>query len=143
MMLLLSLSLSACSTTAPKPVTPGIVRLDGTTIDPPTLTTRIEELTKAANVQGLTVTVFNDAQVVYLQAFGSANLPAGQPLRTDTELYGASLSKAVFGVLVMRLVEQGVIDLDKPLQDYVKEPLWANQGKSWRICLPLLRLLCE
>jgi D-alanyl-D-alanine-carboxypeptidase/D-alanyl-D-alanine-endopeptidase len=139
MVLLLSLGLVGCSTTAPRPATPEIVRLDGTRIDPATMTARIEELTKAANVQGLTVTVFNDAKVVYLRAFGSANLPAGQPLRTDTEFYGASLSKAVFGVLVMKLVEQGVIDLDTPLQDYVKEPLWANQGKSWHEDLSALR----
>jgi hypothetical protein len=70
------------------------------TIDPATLTSRIEELTRATNMQGLTVTVFNDARVVYLRAFGSANLPANRPLRTETEFYGASLSKAVFGVLV-------------------------------------------
>jgi serine-type D-Ala-D-Ala carboxypeptidase/endopeptidase len=133
------LSLVGCATTAPEPATPQIVRLDGSTIDPATLTARIEDLTKAANVQGLTVAVFNDARVVYLQAFGSANLPAGQPLRTDTEIYGASLSKAVFGVLVMRLVEQGVLDLDTPLQDYLKEPLWANQGKSWHEDLSALR----
>jgi D-alanyl-D-alanine-carboxypeptidase/D-alanyl-D-alanine-endopeptidase len=35
----------------------------------------------------------------------------------------------VFSVLVMKLVEQGVLDLDKPLQDYVSEPLWQNRGK--------------
>jgi CubicO group peptidase (beta-lactamase class C family) len=46
-------------------------------------------------------------------------------------MYGASLSKAVFTVLVMKLVEQGVLDLDKPLQDYVSEPLWQNRATTW------------
>ncbi len=116
-----------------------ITRLDGSTVDPVTMTARIEALTRAANVHGLTVTIFNDAKPVYSRAFGSANLPAGKPLRTDTEIYGASLSKAVFAVLVMRLVEQGVLDLDKPLQDYVKEPLWQNKGTSWHEDLSDLR----
>lgn len=137
--MLLLLSLGACSTAGPKPATPEIVRLDGTRIDPAVVTARIEELTRAANVQGVTVTVFNDAKVVYSRAFGSANLPAGQPLRTDTEIYGASLSKTVFAVLVMKLVEQGVLDLDKPLQDYVEKPLWANQGTVWHEDLSALR----
>lgn len=137
--IILSFILSGCSTAQPKPSTPEIARLDGTTIDPATLTARIEELTRAADVQGLTVTVFNDAKVAYSRAFGSANLLAREPLRTDTEIYGASLSKAVFGVLVMKLVEQGVLDLDKPLQDYVKEPLWANQGTVWHEDLSALR----
>jgi CubicO group peptidase (beta-lactamase class C family) len=128
----LLLVLAGCATARSGPEERGIVRLDGTTIDAAGLTARIEELTRAANVHGLTVTVFNDARTVYSRAFGSANLPAGQPLRTGTELYGASLSKAVFAVLVMKLVEQGVIDLDKPLQDYLEEPLWKNQARSER-----------
>lgn len=81
-------------------------------INTASLTARIEELTRAASVYGLTVTIFNDARTVYSRAFGFANLPARQPLHLDTEYYGASLSKAVFAVLVMKLVEQGVIDLD-------------------------------
>ena len=39
----------------------------------------------------------------------------------------------------MKLVEQGVIDLDKPLQEYVSEPLWQNRGKSWHEDLSDLR----
>ena len=59
-------------------------------------TERIEELTDAASVHGLTVTVFNDSTTVYSQAFGFANLAEERPLQIDTEFYGASLSKSVF-----------------------------------------------
>ncbi len=118
---------------------PPIARLDGSTIDSTRLTERIEKLTREAHVQGLTVTVFNRAKTVYTSAFGSANLPAGQPLLTSTEIYGASLSKAVFAVLVMKLVEDGVIDLDTPLQNYLDEPLWKNQGTDWHENLSDLR----
>ncbi len=137
--IVLLLGLTGCATPGPGSVHPDIIRLDGTAIDPTTLTQRIEELTRAANVQGLTVTIFNDAEKVYSRAFGFADLPAGQPLRIVTELYGASLSKAVFAVLVMKLVEQGVIDLDTPLQEYLDEPLWENQGESWHEDLSDLR----
>ena len=130
--IVLLLGLCSCTAAGPRPAERGIVRLDGTTIDPAALTERVEELTRAARVQGLTVTVFNDARTVYSRAFGAADLPAGRPLRTDTELYGASLSKAVFAVLVMKLVEQGIIDLDTPLQDYLDEPLWKNRSTSER-----------
>jgi len=135
----LLLGLTGCATVGPRPAHPEIVRLDGTRIAPDILTERIEALTRAAQVQGLTVTVFNDAEKVYSRAFGSASLPAGQPLQLDTEIYGASLSKAVFSVLVMKLVEQGVIGLDKPLQEYLDEPLWKNRGKSWHENLGDLR----
>ncbi len=136
---LLLLVLSGCASVGPGATHPEIIRLDGTTIAAATLTERIEELTRTANVQGMTVTILNDAETVYSRAFGFGNLPAGQPLRTDTEFYGASLSKAVFAVLVMKLVEQGVIDLDTPLQEYLDEPLWENQGESWHEDLSDLR----
>ena len=131
--------LGACGTDRTPSAGVAVARLDGSTIEVNTLTERIEELTRKANVQGLTVTIFNDAEKVYSRAFGAADLPAAKPLKTSTEIYGASLSKAVFSVLVMRLVEQGALDLDKPLQDYVTEPLWQNRGTSWHENLSDLR----
>ena len=127
---LVLLGLVSWAAALPPPVTGRIARLDGSTIGADVLTRRIEELTRAADVQGVTVTVFNDAKTVYSRAFGFGNLPERRPLRLETEFYGASLSKAVFAVLVMKLVEQGVIDLDTPLQTYVDEPLWKNQGRG-------------
>lgn len=135
----LSALLLGCAGAGQAPAERAIARLDGTTIDPAALTARIEELTREAGVQGLTVVVFNDGEAVYSRAFGIANLETRRPLRTDTVLYGASLSKAVFSVLVMRLVERGVIDLDTRLQDYIDEPLWVNRGEAWHENLSDLR----
>jgi D-alanyl-D-alanine-carboxypeptidase/D-alanyl-D-alanine-endopeptidase len=109
----------------------GIARLDGSRISADSLTHRIDELVEAAGVHGLTVTVFNDAGVVYSRAFGAADAPSGRPLTLDTEMYGASLSKAVFGVLVMKLVDRGVLDLDTPLEDLVGGTLARVHGPEW------------
>jgi CubicO group peptidase (beta-lactamase class C family) len=130
---------TACTAGGSPPSGATVTRLDGTTIDTTALSRQIDTLTRAANVHGITVTIFNDATPVYTRAFGFADTPAGKPLRTDTEIYGASLSKAVFSVLVMKLVEQGVLDLDKPLQEYVSTPLYENRGTSWHEDLSDLR----
>jgi serine-type D-Ala-D-Ala carboxypeptidase/endopeptidase len=48
--------------------------------------------------------------------------------------YGASLSKAVFGVLVLRLVQEGLIDLDTPLHKYLDKPIGTIEpasAKAW------------
>lgn len=129
----------ACSSQRTASAAGEIVRLDGTSIALTALTDSITALTEAAAVQGLTVTVFNDAKALYSHAFGYADLPAGRPLQTSTEIYGASLSKAVFAVLVMKLVERGVLDLDTPLQDYVEQPLWQNHAETWHQDLSALR----
>jgi hypothetical protein len=63
-------------------------------------------------------------EVIYKKTFGYKKFDTKAPLQTNTNIYGASLSKAVFAVLVMKLVEEGVIDLDKPLQDYLPKPIY-------------------
>ena len=109
---------------------PAVKRLDGTEVAPAVLTARIQELTAKAKVHGLGVSIFNAGEPVYSQTFGLKRTDTGEPLTSDTVFYGASLSKAVFGVLVMRLVDDGVIALDTPLVKYLKEPLGAREARS-------------
>ncbi|NNF52701.1 MAG: beta-lactamase family protein, partial [Gammaproteobacteria bacterium] len=126
---------SACGIEQPKAAGPnqkaGIERLDGSRIPAQALTAKIEALMSAANVQGLVVAVLNDNEPVYERAFGFADKPNARPLRLETGIYGASLSKAVFAMLVMKLVGQGLLDLDEPLQKYVDAPLCENTGTDW------------
>ena len=128
--LALLLQTAAVAAPAPKP----IQRLDGTSISEAALTARIEAVVAKARVHGLAVSVFNAREPVYSRAFGVKRTHTREPLRTDTVFYGASLSKAVFAVLVMRLVDEGVIDLDTPLYTYLDRPvsaLKASRPKAW------------
>jgi len=92
-------------------------------------------LMAATQAQGLAVAVVSAGQVVHVAAYGRRNA-AGDPLDTDTVMYGASLTKTVFGHFVMQLVEEGRLDLDKPLAGYLDRPLpdYADDPKSgpWR-----------
>ena len=127
---LLLLGTAAAAAPAPR----AIRRLDGTSITEAELTRRIEDLAKKARVHGMAVSVFNGREPVYSRAFGVKRTDTKEPLRTDTVFYGASLSKAVFGVLVMRLVQDGVIDLDTPLHKYLDRPiatLEPSGRKAW------------
>ena len=83
-----------------------------------------------AQVHGLALAVFNDHKLVYQHAFGYRNEEEGLPLTDSTNLYGASLSKAVFGVLVMQLVEEGIIDLDTPLHTYLPKKMWEYEPQT-------------
>ncbi|MBY0423835.1 MAG: beta-lactamase family protein, partial [Parvularculaceae bacterium] len=83
----------------------------------------------ASGAQGLAVAVVDDGRVAYVEAFGRRN-SAGDPLQTDTIMYGASLTKAVFASFVMQLAEEGVVDLDKTIDQYLPRPLpdYADPG---------------
>jgi CubicO group peptidase (beta-lactamase class C family) len=109
-----------------------ITKLDKSKISFASLDNKIQSLIKAANVQGLAISIFNNNEPVYKKTFGYKRLDTKQPIKTNTNFYGASLSKAVFAVLVMKLVEEGVIDLDKPLQDYLPKPIYEyTPTKKW------------
>lgn len=101
-----------------------VERLDRTSIDTAELTAKIEALMDSASVHGLALAIFNDNKIVYQKAFGYRRFDTKDPLTDSTNMYGASLSKAVFGVLVMQLVEEGVLSLDTPLQSYLDKKIY-------------------
>ena len=115
LMLMSSMLFTSCS---PKKVQ-GIQRLDGTVITKDSLDHTIESLVKLARVQGLAVAIFNNKHPVYQNIFGYKDFQKKSIWTDTTNVYGASLSKAVFSVLVMKLVEDKVIDLDTPLESYL------------------------
>lgn len=109
-----------------------ITRLDKSKISFASLDKKIETLMKAGQVHGLAITIFNNNEPVYKKTFGYKNVETKQRIKTSTNFYGASLSKAVFATLVMKLVEEGTIDLDKPLQGYLPKPIYDYKpSKKW------------
>ena len=106
-----------------------IKRLDGTAISADSLKNRIEFLMREAKVTGLELAVFKKNKVIYKQAFGKGN-DLQKPLHTGMSIYGASLSKTVFAALVMKLVEEKVIALDKPLQSYLPKAIYEYPKKT-------------
>ena len=100
-----------------------IKRIDGTKISVDSIEYKIDYLMKAANVSGVAVSVFNDNKPVFSKTFGLANVQKKEPLTQTSVMYGASFSKAVFAYIVMQFVDEKVIDLDKPLVQYLSKPL--------------------
>jgi len=76
-----------------------------------------------ASVAGMSVAILNDGQIAYTRVYNFRDKATGIPFDEKTVTGAASLSKTVFAYLVMLLTEEGVIDLDKPLQEYLAKPL--------------------
>ncbi|HET9362537.1 MAG TPA: serine hydrolase domain-containing protein [Vicinamibacterales bacterium] len=60
-------------------------------------------------------------KVAYLEPFGAADKEAGTPMRTDTIFRIYSMTKAVTGVAVMVLYEEGRFSLSDPVSRYLPE----------------------
>lgn len=108
-----ALALSSCAT----PGTPAPALPDHGAID-----AEVARAMAASGAQGTAIAVIDEGQVVYLRAYGLRSA-AGDPLRADTIMYGASLTKAMFAYMVMQLAEEGVIDLDTTIDHYLPQPL--------------------
>ena len=111
------------------------------------LDARIEHLMAAQDVKGLAVAVIEGDRITHLRAYGFRNVENGLPLETDTVMYGASLTKAAFAYMVLQLVDEGLVDLDRPIADYLDRPLpsypdWASlEGdEAWRLLTPRIIL---
>lgn len=77
----------------------------------------LKEKMQTTGTPGLQLAIINDGNVVYHTATGYAR---PNELVTDATIFeGASLSKPLFALFVMKLVEDGLIDLDKPLYKYL------------------------
>ena len=74
------------------------------------------------HANGMAVAVIDHGRVGYVQAYGIRNAK-GDPLTTDTVMYGASLTKTVFAYTVMQLVDRGKLKLDTPIKDDLDQPL--------------------
>ena len=66
-------------------------------------------------VPGLSFAIIENGRVVATRAHGLADRQTRQPMRTDTLMQAASISKAVTAFAAMRMVERGQLRLDSPV----------------------------
>lgn len=72
--------------------------------------------------RGLAIAVIDEGKVRSVQAFGERNAK-GDRLTPDTVMYGASLTKTLFAYYALMLVDEGKLDLDRPVAALLPRPL--------------------
>jgi CubicO group peptidase (beta-lactamase class C family) len=102
---------------------PRVHRLDGSTISASEIDTAVTRLMLAAKVPGIAIAILNDNRVAYEHAYGFRDKDNHLPLTTASIMTSASLTKSAFACLAMQLVEQGALNLDKPVYEYLPKPL--------------------
>jgi CubicO group peptidase (beta-lactamase class C family) len=102
-----------------------VTRLDGTKISHSQIDTAVARLMGPARVTGVGIAVWNNNKVVYLKTYGERNTEKHLPLTPESVMTAASLTKPAFATMVMQLVHERVIELDKPVYEYLPKPLPA------------------
>lgn len=80
---------------------------------------RIPQLMKDGGVPGLSIALVRNGELAWQRGFGIKSAKTKEPVDDDTVFEAASLSKPVFAYAVLKLVDAGKIDLDKPLNQYL------------------------
>ena len=77
------------------------------------------EKMRDGDVPGLAAAVLVDGETVWIDAMGTADFESGRPMTTDTILNIGSVSKLVTSSTVLKLAEQGKLDLDRDVSEYL------------------------
>lgn len=72
------------------------------------------------NVPGVSIAIAKDGELVYAKGFGIANSKSGSEVTKNTLFQAGSISKPLAALSVLKLVEQGKLDLDTDVNTYLK-----------------------
>ena len=110
--------------------------------DPPAQTDRsaaarldrlVPELMASLHVPGVSIAGIENRQLAWTRQYGVRRAGSPEKVDRDTVFEACSMTKTPFAYLVLRLVEQGKLDLDKPLAGYLDKPYLADQPLHKRI----------
>jgi CubicO group peptidase (beta-lactamase class C family) len=85
----------------------------------------IETYAKEHQFNG-SVLIQKNSKIIYHKSFGLAERSFDSPITNDTKYQVCSITKTFTAVLILQLVEQGKIDLNKKILDYL--PDYKGQG---------------
>jgi CubicO group peptidase (beta-lactamase class C family) len=92
-----------------------------------------------ARVPGLALAIVQDQEIVYARGFGVTAADAtGVSVTPQTLFRLASVTKPLTGTAVIRLVEAGTLDLDRPIPSYLPWFRLHEEGAAERVTLRML-----
>jgi CubicO group peptidase (beta-lactamase class C family) len=101
-------------------------------IDPAQIEARIDEILNRHPAVGLAVGLVVDGRPAFFEGRGLADIATKAPVTEETVFRIGSITKTVTAIAVMQLVEQGLVDLDAPANEYLRAyrliPADANFG---------------
>ena len=99
----------------------------------------VEDVLARTGVPGCSVAVLEDGEVVFARGFGASRVTSGAPVTPTTRLQACSMSKPLAVVAALRLVEQGLLDLDADVSDHLTRWHVPPNGE-WRPRITLRQL---
>lgn len=92
----------------------------------------IEPMLRAARIPGAAIAIVSGGETVFARGYGYRDLEAKRPMVSDTIYPIASTTKAINATLIGMLVDDGILEWDLPVQNYLprfrlQDPLRSAQ----------------
>lgn len=87
-------------------------------IDYDRLDARLKRLMERPTMVGLAVGIVENGRITFLKGYGETLAGSKDPVTPETVFRWASLSKGVASTMVVKLAEEGKVDLDAPIARY-------------------------
>jgi len=81
----------------------------------------LPRLMELAQLPGVGIGVVQGSRLVWQHYAGVANATTKAPITADSLFPAASMGKPVFAYAVLQLVQEGMLDLDRPLKQYLQD----------------------
>ena len=81
----------------------------------------IKNVIEVYDLPGLAIGIVKDGKIAYARGFGYKNIVTRAPITAKTLFHMASISKPFVATAIMQLVEQGKIDLEAPVTEYLPD----------------------
>ena len=82
---------------------------------------------ESRGVPGASISLIRDSSCVWSGGFGVKNSETKEPVTAQTIFEAYSLTKPILACRALKMCEEGVLELDRPLQEYLPRP-YLEQG---------------
>ncbi|WP_109300971.1 serine hydrolase [Aquimarina sp. AU474] len=82
----------------------------------------IQHQMDSLHMPGLSIAFVNDGKIAYHNALGVTNIDSKQKVDSKSIFDAASMSKTVFSFFTLKMIDDGLLNLDTPLYNYMEYP---------------------
>lgn len=96
-----------------------IVTQSGKKISTKQMNKFVDKQMKALDIIGLSIALIKDGEVVYHKVAGEKDVKTHEKVTEETLFEAASMTKPVFAYVAHKIIDRGILDIDKPLYEYL------------------------
>jgi CubicO group peptidase (beta-lactamase class C family) len=95
----------------------------------------IPERMQQDGIPGLSLALVWDGQLAWVEGFGKLDRFGGAPVTADTIFEAASNGKVISAYMALQMVDEGLLDLDAPLDSYLEQSWLPDSSNPSEITL--------